>query len=229
MIIVTMARKPVTDSVARTVLAHGTGGININASRIAMSQGDAEAIEKGNREIRHDRKPGISLQLSVNPMAVLPAVAHPNGRWPANLIFEHRPSCRRTGTMEVQGTPERPSETRPGGRSMTPQGEGERPNNPATSVVRYADESGREVIDAWVCASDCPVASLDAQSGVGQASTDDGRRGAGGIWHGSNGVPVGPRYGDIGTAARFFKQVGGQQCAKQTDTSASSAANPSSS
>ena len=211
MITITMARKPVTDAVARNALTYGTGGINIDDTRVAMSQGDAEAIEKGSREIRHDRKPGISLQLSVNPMAVLPAIAHPKGRWPANLIFEHRRDCRRTGTVEVQGTPERPAETRPGGRSMTPQGEGERPNNPATPVARYADELGREVIDAWACASDCPVAALSGQSGVGQASTDDGRRGAGGIWHPSNGVPVGPRYGDIGTAARFFRQVGGSR------------------
>jgi hypothetical protein len=162
--VITMARKPVEGSVARNMIEHrGTGGINVDAARVAMSREDADSIESGTREVRHDRKPGISLQLSVNPMAVLPAVAHPKGRFPANLILVHKSGCLRRNAFTTE------------------------------------------------CAPGCPVAYMDGESGVTTTSVDDGKRGAGGIWHQSNGVPCGPRYGDTGTASRFFKQIGGQR------------------
>ena len=37
-----------------------------------------------------------------------------------------------------------------------------------------------------------------------QAGTDKGKRGTGGIWSPSSGIPCGPQYGDSGSAARFF-------------------------
>ena len=37
-----------------------------------------------------------------------------------------------------------------------------------------------------------------------KAGKDTGKRGKGGIWNKGNGVPVGPQYGDDGSAARFF-------------------------
>lgn len=208
MIIVTIARKPMNSSVARNALAYGTGGLNINASRVAMSKNDAEAIEKGPREIKFDRKPGISLMLSINPMPVLPAIAHPDGRWPPNVILEHKDGCHRKGTKEIAASKNRPNETRPGGRSPGVPLE-ERPNSQRTPLTRYGDANGREKVDIWECVNGCPILEIDVQTGISKTSKDDGSRGTGGIWHESSGVPCGPRYGDIGTAARYFKQVGG--------------------
>jgi site-specific DNA-methyltransferase (adenine-specific) len=68
----------------------------------------------------------------------------------------------------------------------------------------YGDEDGREEVEVWECEPDCPVAMIDAQSGV----TGGGRRR----------VTVRPRegfmvsgavaaldnYGDFGGASRFF-------------------------
>jgi site-specific DNA-methyltransferase (adenine-specific) len=36
------------------------------------------------------------------------------------------------------------------------------------------------------------------------SGTDNGKRGTGGIWSPSSGIPCGPQYGDSGSAARFF-------------------------
>jgi site-specific DNA-methyltransferase (adenine-specific) len=37
-----------------------------------------------------------------------------------------------------------------------------------------------------------------------KAGKDTGKSGTGGIWNSGNGIPIGPQYGDNGSAARFF-------------------------
>lgn len=85
-----VARKPLCGTVAENVTAHGTGAINVEASRIPMSTEDACAIENmgGFGKSAYLRHPGTALNLSVNPMPTQDAKAHALGRWPANVILD---------------------------------------------------------------------------------------------------------------------------------------------
>lgn len=75
---ITLARKPLAGTVAQTVLAHGTGALNIDASRIqhdepikpmdAQSTGDKVYRQAGRRTATTELKPA--------------------GRWPANLLHD---------------------------------------------------------------------------------------------------------------------------------------------
>lgn len=85
-----LIRKPIEeDTVAKNVLKHGTGGINIDASRIGfLSAADktksarpghaiiegAESMFMGKSQIKHGEQ-------------------HPQGRFPANLLLSHNSDC----------------------------------------------------------------------------------------------------------------------------------------
>ena len=101
---ITVARKPLQGTVAANVLEYGTGAINIDASRVAMSKADAKNINAkhaGMNADEYERAPGVSLNLSVNPMKLKPASAHDKGRFPANVILSHAEDC---GTTEMHGS-----------------------------------------------------------------------------------------------------------------------------
>ena len=96
-------------------------------------------------------------------------------------------------------------------------GDGERNPNaggrwPANLVLQHLDgcvQDGTETVAAWTCAPGCPVAALDAQSGVlspqGSPKRVDTRDSS---FLGTGfGGGVTTFYGDTGGASRFFKQV----------------------
>ena len=96
--ILTLARKPFPTSAARNVREFGTGGINIDATRVPMSLADEESIVSGGESrMKRDRKPGVSLMLSVNPMPWIAPTIHPGGRFPTNVLLEHTAECRLLG------------------------------------------------------------------------------------------------------------------------------------
>lgn len=74
-------RKPLVGTVAANVLAHGTGGINIDACRIGRADGDR--TEYG---VDGDERPSISTSLGDKArVAYEPASG---GRWPANVVLD---------------------------------------------------------------------------------------------------------------------------------------------
>lgn len=84
-----LVRKPLSEkTVAKNVLKHGTGGINIDASRIGMSENDRqEYIEKrksfANTEVNHGWKNSsetLSVETYINNSS--------QGRFPANLVLD---------------------------------------------------------------------------------------------------------------------------------------------
>ena len=79
---ITVARKPIKGTVADNVLEWGTGGINIDDSRIQHDEPvkTTTRTEKGN--VFNDKNSG----LRNNPSNM--ASADPNGRFPANLIHD---------------------------------------------------------------------------------------------------------------------------------------------
>lgn len=89
---ITVARKPLVGTVAQNVETHGTGAMNITASRIPLTS-EADAAEFANNHAVTERLPdsyaGKSLDLhdggwkqKVGPAEV------PEGRWPANLLHD---------------------------------------------------------------------------------------------------------------------------------------------
>lgn len=179
--VITLARKPLVGSVADNVLRHGTGGLNIGASRI----GSLALLIKGGGEQYYGKK---------NSFLPIAKVNEPrSGRFPSNVILEHRPECRCVGTKTVK------------------------PLGGGASV----NQDGTEEAPAWECSPDCPVAALDDQSGnrpstwtnsatqtpsEAEAKPESKFRPKQGSY-----MPQGPLYADEGGASRFFKQVGGQR------------------
>lgn len=80
-----LARKPFPGTVAGNVQEHGTGALNIDATRIGMSQEDAEFIRKKARPntAGHEHIGGV-----MNRPATPTVNVHAAGRWPANVILD---------------------------------------------------------------------------------------------------------------------------------------------
>lgn len=76
-----VARKPLAGTVAQTVLAHGTGVLNIGRCRV-----EAEDAPEG--RLRHGGGSAVSGSMSgpLNPDVRPPS---PAGRWPSNVVWSH--------------------------------------------------------------------------------------------------------------------------------------------
>ena len=85
-----LARKPLDGTVVENVLVHGTGAINVDATRVPMNEADAETIRNmgGFGEAGYERTPGEALNLNKTPMPTQDAQPHEGGRWPANLVLD---------------------------------------------------------------------------------------------------------------------------------------------
>lgn len=102
-----LVRKPLDGTVAANVQKHGTGGLNIDACRIA----GMKDVPASPRAVKH---PFLGLARQSGDEAGLdPSV----GRWPANLVLSHSPACGEScapgcpvAELDVQG-----GERAPGG------------------------------------------------------------------------------------------------------------------
>jgi hypothetical protein len=127
-------------------IQYGTGGLNIDACRIATDEvrkyqtrrkpsaamGDRAAIYGGGKG------PGEH----INP-------PHPGGRFPANIIFQHQPGCRCVGTREESYQINRWAD------GAKPFGGGA--GHPFTSEAPVTS------VPIWDCAPGCAVAVLDTE------------------------------------------------------------------
>jgi hypothetical protein len=91
---ITVARKPFSGTVAANVLAHGTGGINVDGCRVGtddklgggmVSMGRPKASEGWDRPWMHD--PEVTERKKIEAASKV-AAAEALGRWPANLIHD---------------------------------------------------------------------------------------------------------------------------------------------
>lgn len=88
-----VARKPLEGTVARNVLAHGTGALNIDACRIAGPKGDGNWA---------GRDLGDGAWFIADQRDEEPGEAHEAGRWPANVILDEDAAAMldaQTGTL----------------------------------------------------------------------------------------------------------------------------------
>lgn len=80
---IVLARKPVSGTVARNVLEHGTGAMNIGACRVTMSDADREAARVPMGEWTSSGTTGATAQREARTFE--PAAA---GRWPTNVLLD---------------------------------------------------------------------------------------------------------------------------------------------
>lgn len=83
-----LARKPLESTVARNVLAHGTGGVNIDGCRVSMSDADRDAARVPQRSTHGYANLGDGE--GRNGERFEPATG---GRFPANVILSHSETC----------------------------------------------------------------------------------------------------------------------------------------
>ena len=205
--VVHVLRKPCSEgTVAANVLRWGTGALNIDACRNTCAPGDEVSLHG-----RAATENGWDARWS-NAQEAKQTAGQALGRWPANLVLQHLDGCSQEGTREVKALGATGS--RSGGAS-----------GPACIEVgaaplerrAWVSDNGTETVAAWSCAEGCPVAVLDAQSGVlksGALPSNQyvkGARDNSSIFAGS-GVFTHKGYeADVGGASRFFKQFGGDK------------------
>lgn len=211
MIVVTVARKPLSEpTVASNVLVHSTGALNIDASRVG-------GVPSPPVERRKHAAPGVSVGATGWTTPARPPEYNQQrpgeslGRWPANLILQHRDGCRQVGTQTVKAS----SGIRPKDVGVTydlhKSGSMAGAKFPVLASS-YSNADGSETVDAWECLPGCPVADLDGQSGT--VPTGSWVRQTDGAHPFGNAVgsPY-DRWKNVaepaGGASRFFKQVGG--------------------
>ena len=194
--VVHLARKPLSEgSVAKNVLKHGTGGLNIDESRITTPVTGPE---------RRTSKPGAGAGGIYDSQGGLHGHwdgqerHNPQGRWPANLILQHKPSCERIGTKQESGY------------VINRWTDGAKPFGGGAGHPYESDDQGPEIVEVWACAPDCPVAELDEQSGSVGCVHNTNTRPAEQTRFGPSAGPhptQGQLYADTGGASRFFKQT----------------------
>lgn len=154
--IVTCARKPLPANmlVSQCASRLGTGGINIDASRVQGEPPIQGLTMRSDRRAEPGGKRDTEGLVPRNP---------PNrmGRWPCNLILQHLPDCTLSGTKQVTGNK---LGTVP--RVSTSQSGIYQPR-PAVVKHHHANADGSETVASWVCSPGCPVAELDQQSDTG--------------------------------------------------------------
>jgi hypothetical protein len=97
--VVTIARKPIVGSVAVCCIEHGTGGINVDGCRI-RTDGEQFAVPQSDPGKRRGTV-GTDLGITRKDIEGFQEAQRASiertqllGRWPANLILQHQPSCK---------------------------------------------------------------------------------------------------------------------------------------
>jgi DNA methylase len=204
---VVVARKPLDEkTVAKNVLEHGTGGINIDACRVSTN---GEVVHVPQSDPRK-REGVVGTDLGITHSSVddfqtaqRESIERTNtlGRWPANVLLSHASECELVGEREVVSTYHQPARRGPGGLGTSGHVGQDRLEERRPHV---------ETVTSYECVQGCPVAELDRQSGFSKSPKTTGR-GAGGQ-HGrfsplpAQGIVAAP--GDQGGASRFFKTFG---------------------
>lgn len=214
MFAIVLARKPMKGTVVSAVLKHGTGALDIESSRIKINS-DAEPDSGAMYyKARGLPMPANRTNYFRGEDSVVTSSPLPNGRWPANLILNHLPGCRRVGSVSVKSDGHYPASRPSGSQERGPSGHvGQR------DLVE-AKTSG-ESVSVWSCVDGCPAREINRQSGHTRSSGGVAikRRSASdtqGYTNRKLGAESRPEgtvmslYDDAGGASRFFKQTGGQ-------------------
>jgi DNA modification methylase len=191
-----MGRKPLSEkNVSLNVLKWGTGGINIDQSRIGtqtMGGGTMPDL----RDVGAKSKEAIGIdKLSFGQVSGADRIEYDNfktGRFPANLLLNHAEDCVEVGVVEESYVINKTEE-------WTGFGQKERPD--------YESSEQKVSTVLYECVDGCPVKELDEQSGIRPGGTYPAKRGQAVNTSFASGQETegGQRQmGDTGGASRFF-------------------------
>lgn len=195
-----LIRKPIEEkTVAKNVLKHSTGALNIDECRIGT--------ETRTYSINGNIKSG-NFGNKANQPASERAHATAQGRFPSNLVFSHTEECKLVGLKEVKTSTLLKTHTlnESDNKAMTGK-------NYQRNPKKDYGQNGLESVEHWECSPNCAVKTLDdqvsrsmkmhgagAKREVGQATQDS----SGGLFGVGNHEGNGVRFGDSGGASRFF-------------------------
>jgi hypothetical protein len=188
-----LVRKPMRQSVAKNVLEHGTGALNIDGCRVPhASAADLAAHTAGVDAIKAR---GGTMDNSWANHSDLSGASDVSsaGRWPSHLLLSHALGCKCVGTFKVKAPP--------------PWGDVRGPSlftGVTTSPVHHTDADGFETLYDWDCVDGCPVRELDAQSGDRPGAVSNGVKSGNGYGGKYGEQAQAPGYADDGGASRYF-------------------------
>lgn len=93
---IVLARKPLAGTVAETVLAYGTGALNVKGCEVGVSGGTRQVVAKAGASGREATSYRASIGSATG--GNVPA----GGRWPANVVLSHLPECRGEGVKHTE-------------------------------------------------------------------------------------------------------------------------------
>lgn len=96
-----LARKPFPGTVAENVLMYGTGAMNIDGCRVAVTEADASQLRTMNRNQKQEHD-GWGMNQNGDDT---PQVVSPLGRFPANLIHDGSPEVVKLFPETISGKP----------------------------------------------------------------------------------------------------------------------------
>ena len=148
---VVVARKPLTGTVAQSVLTHGTGALNIDGCRISMSNEDRAIVNN-----RSGAGFGTGDTVGANQgRAAGKFTSAPAGRWPANVVLDEEMARR----LDEQSG-ERSAGGRPASAGIT--SEPGAANGTMGGAWSGVDRAEREVLDKGGASRFFYVAKADA-------------------------------------------------------------------
>jgi len=207
-----LLRKPCSEAtVAENVLKHGTGGLNINATRV--SHASASDFEKHKAGVEAIKARGGQMEGSWKNSSDLSGASEVTmaGRWPSNLVLVHGPDCQREGVRSA-GTGGRRINEKEDFQDGVHEGYKRKNRSMYThNMVGQLRTYGLETIASWACEPGCPVAELDGMSGllksaIGQAAQQMTNKATVNFNGKAVSEPGRNQWGDSGGASRFFPQ-----------------------
>jgi hypothetical protein len=189
---IVVARKPFAANIARNVLDHGTGALNIDGCRVAAA--DAQLTKKYASIAGTGSRSNAVHGQDDRPRSDGRIEPHPAGRWPANIVLSHSPGCRLVGVRPAQ--PYTINRFTDGAK-------------PFGGGAGHPYESSRVTplpVEEWECTDGCPVKALDDQSGHLRSNVAVRHRANGSQFGSAKPKALQPDMGylDEGGASRFF-------------------------
>lgn len=192
-----LIRKPIEESsIARNVLKHGVGGLNIDAARVGL---DASV------NLEAKQKNFDAMGFGGNSETEGVPTYNAAGRFPANVVFSHSSECELIGVKNIgKGEKKISAGKKSGNGSWAAESGMQKAGQENTGIRDY----GSETVENWKCADDCPVKKLDEQSGNRPSSF---RKNGSEVFQDTKGAKFnsansrGPiLFNDLGSASRFF-------------------------
>lgn len=201
-----LCRKPLAEkSIAENVLKYGTGGINIDESRVGYSDNNKPIpqLAQGKTDIKTDN--GMYGGNSYNESKTKSTIGGTlDGRFPAHLVLSHSPDCKKIGKKQVKSDGHWIAPSNGGLYELGVKNDGRDEGNKLA-------EDGYETVDEYVCVDGCPIKLMNEQSGKSKSTGGVGVGKLGnriyGSYNGSTISGTSGGLGDEGGASRFFTNL----------------------